>query len=106
MKITQYLNQTAQYEERLDSLDGWGQQSFNPPITIKCRYQTKHKLLKTKAGHEFIPVTEYMTEQPLKLGDRIDGQELQAVESIQDFKRTIGWKGYPEPPSGFSGSAG
>ena len=104
MKITPFLNKTATYEARQGE-DGWGKHQFAAPKQIRVRITTKYKLLKTKTGHEFINVTEYMTEQPLKLGDRIDSNELQAVESIEDLKNTIGWLGYPTPPTGYASSS-
>ena len=105
MKITKYLIHTATFQERTGE-DRWGKQTFAATTTIKVRRSTKQKLLKTQTGHELIPVTQYMTEQTIKLGDRIDGQEIQGVESIEDFKGTIGWKAFPRAPSGFAGSGG
>lgn len=105
MRITQYLTMTCTLEVNTESSpDRWGTPQYDPPETIKCRRVTKQKLARKKQGYELIAVTKYMTERQVRVGDKLDGQEVKAVEEIADLKKVIGYNSFPVPPSGFGGS--
>lgn len=102
MKVTRYLNQTAQYRA-FTGRDEWGAPAHAPAVTIKVRKKRKNKWQRTKGELTLVSVTEYMSEQKISLGDLMDDEEIYAVEDVVDFDGSvIATQSYPRPPLGFT----
>lgn len=102
--IAKVCNQTAKYEKILDR-DEWGNTTYEKARTIRVRMETQHKRVKDNGEIRHIAVTKYLTPSPtvFSIGDLINGEEILGVEDIVSKGGTvIGWRGYPNPPSGFA----
>lgn len=103
MKIKSYLRQTALWEPRTGTNKG-GDATYAAPVTIGVRKEVRERMLRASDtnpraadGVEKPSTTTYMSEEEIGLGDKLDGEIVQARTSITDFKGIIGWTSYMEP---------
>ena len=104
MKIRQFLKQTAVWEKRTGT-NRFGNATYDPnPVTIRVRKEVRERMLRASDtnpraadGVEKPSTTTYMSEEEIGLGDKLDGEIVQARTSITDFSGIIGWTSYMEP---------
>ncbi len=102
MNLKPFLKQPATFDKLL-SRDPYGKPHFAPPLTIMARITTKVKTNPQAQEVTLLEHSQILTDVPLAIGDRINGEELQAIETMVDFGgKTIGYKGHPRPPSNFT----
>jgi hypothetical protein len=82
--ITRYLQQTCVWERRQESTDGFGNWTYEPPQTIRCRHTTKTKQVAGQKERTHVDVTIYWTIQEIAIGDRINGEEIMARQNVVD----------------------
>lgn len=103
MKIRQFLKQTALWERRTGTTRG-GDAEYAAPVRIRVRKEVRERMLRASDtnpraadGVEKPSTTTYMSEEEIGLGDKVDGEIVQARTSITDFDGIIGWTSYMEP---------
>ncbi len=103
MDIAGFLNQSAVYERFIEHNE-WGDPVYAPAITIPVRKTVKSKMHRMTDRTTRINVGQILTNHPnITLQDRIDNEELQAVEEYVDISGTIiGYTCYPRPPVGYA----
>ena len=96
------LKQKATYEAYIER-DPRGNIVSEPPVEIKCRKTRKAKWQRSRSEMIEVTVTQYLVNFPLYQGDKLDGEELYAVEEIIGANgKLVGCKGFPRPPQGFT----
>lgn len=103
MKIRQFLKQKAVWEKRTGTTRG-NDAVYAPPVTIRVRKEVRERMLRASDtnpraadGVEKPSTTTYLSEEEIGLGDKLDGEIVQARTSITDFSGIIGWTLYMEP---------
>lgn len=103
MKIRPYLRQTALWERRTGT-NRFGDATYAAPVQIRVRKEVRERMLRASDtnpraadGVEKPSTTTYMSEEEIGLGDKLDGDIVQARISITDFSGIIGWNSYLEP---------
>ncbi len=104
MKIKPFLKQTAVWERRT-ATSRFNDASYAAPTTIRVRKEVRERMLRASDtnpraadGVEKPSTTTYLSEEEIGLGDKLDGQIVQARTSITDISgKIIGWTSYMEP---------
>lgn len=87
-----YLNQTAKLE-RFVKTDSYGNPTFEDPVTIKVRNQTKKELFRDEHGMMRLSTNVYYTQEKVTASDRIDGLHISGVNSMVDLNgQVVGYK--------------
>jgi hypothetical protein len=85
--------------------DGYGGRVYGAPQQLKCRWEQKQRLIRTKTGEERVSVARVFLLQSVDLEGRLyrgataepdprllDSHELQAGEELQQMDGTVaGW---------------
>lgn len=102
MELTPYLNQECSYQS-VDTIQETGDKTYKSAVTVATRRVSKAKREEANGKEKIINVTEYLLEDIVPvLGDKIDGEEILAVEELVDFDGTIiGYRCFPRPPLGW-----
>lgn len=101
--ILRYLKQTCVWEQRSDTPDSFGNWTYAAPQTIRCRHTTKTKQVNHPKDRTHVDVTIYWTIEEIKIGDRINGEEIMARQNVVDRSgRIVYWESNPRPPLGFT----
>ena len=96
------LKQNATYE-RYIGRDSRGNIQSEPPVGVKCRKVRKSKWQRSKGEMVEVTVTQYTVGFQVFTGDKLDGEEIYAVEDIVSRKGDIlACKAFPRPPQGFT----
>lgn len=96
MNLRGFLKQTVRYERKADT-DEWGSPSYEPEVTVPARIEEKQKLVRDGDGTEVLATTRVLllAEPEPRIGDHVNGQDVQARESIVDVGGTLlGWTVY------------
>ena len=94
LNLRGFLKQTISLE-RLTGVDDWGTPSFAPAVTLPARKEEKQKLVRSTDGAEVLATTRVLVVDEVVIGDRIDGRDVQARESVVDVGgRLLGWTVY------------
>ncbi len=102
MNIKPFLKQTATYQARTQTHTAWGDASYEPPVQIKVRRTQKMKTVRKQNEWRTLLMTQYMTAHNVKPGDRIDGEEIWAVEDLRGLDgKLIGTICHPNAPPTF-----
>lgn len=98
MNITGFLKQTVTYNAKTgETAGGWGNPAYGATVSLPARKVEKQRLMRNASGVEVLSTTEVLLGGALEphVSDQIDGQEIQARESIVDFDGSIiGWTVY------------
>jgi len=85
--------------------DGYGGRDYGPPQQLRCRWEQKQRLIRTKTGEERVSQAREFLTQSVDLEGRLyrgataetdprvlDSHELQAGEELQEMDGTVvGW---------------
>lgn len=103
MRLIRYLNQTAIWEKRISAGEGWATVQYADPVEIRARVTTMVRKSNESGKITYFDLTKFLTEAVITPGDRINGEEINAVEKIIGRRgNTIGVKAFHKPPTSFS----
>lgn len=103
--VKPFLKQKVTWEKRVGS-DRFNDATYAPPVELPARIVVRDRLLRASGtnpraadGTEKPSTTTVMLEASpeVVLGDKLDGEIVQARTSITGLKGIIGWKCYMEP---------
>lgn len=101
--IKRFLKQSCSWEKRSPKPDAFGNWTYDPPITLRCRKTTKAKQVNNQKERTYVDVSVYWTEEEISIGDRLDGEEIMARKNIVGFAgEVVYWESNPRPPLGFT----
>lgn len=102
MNLKRFLKQTATLE-RHTGRDPWGKDTYDPPVEIPTRSTKKLRTMTEKEGTTVVSVTEHMTNAVVEEYDKINGEQVRAIEELRALNGSyLGCIAYPRPPLGFS----
>jgi hypothetical protein len=92
--ISGFTNQTVSYEKRTGKSNYTGI-TYAPAVEIPARKELRQTRVRNAQGSEVLSTTYVLTEHSVALGDKIDGLEIQALESIVNKGgRLLGYEAY------------
>lgn len=68
--IGSYLNQSATLYRRI-GVNPYNEPQYAEPVTIKCRYEYKNRIVRNTQGEQVPSDARFFTVEPIKSGDRI-----------------------------------
>lgn len=91
MNLKGFLKQTTSWEAKTGESD-WGDPTYAAPVTLRARVEEKQRRVLNAAGNEVLAETRVMLVDEVAVGDRLDGKQVQARESIVDVGgNTLGY---------------
>lgn len=94
MNVSGFLNQTVSLERKTGQNE-YGESAFGAPTSIKARYDPNYGLRRSVMGVEVQVESYVLTEEPIALGDLIEGSEVIRVEPTVDISgETIAYEAY------------
>lgn len=91
MNLKGFLRQTISWESKTGESD-WGDSTYAAPVSLVARVEEKQRRVLNAAGNEVLSETRVMLVDEVAVGDRLDGKQVQARESIVDVGgNTLGW---------------
>lgn len=93
--VTRYANQLVTLERRSRDEDGtplgnqWEGAIYEDAETIKARYVPSFGTTRTATGDATQAETYVLTEEPVRLLDKIEGSEVKRVETIVTKRGTV-----------------
>lgn len=88
MNLQGFLHQTTSWEARV-SENEWGDPIYASAVELQARVEEKQRRVLNAAGNEVLSETRIMLVDEVDVGDRLDGAEVQARESIVDVGGNI-----------------
>lgn len=94
MNVSGFLNQVVSLERKTGQNE-YGESTFGSAESIKARYDPNYGLRRTAMGVEIAVESYVLTEEPIALGDLIEGSEVRRVEPTVDISgETIAYEAY------------
>lgn len=94
MNLQGFLRQTVSWEAKTGESD-WGDATFGDPVTLPARVEERQNMVRAAGGLQVLATTKVMLVQEVAIGDRINGLDVQARESIVDVGgNVLGWTVY------------
>lgn len=92
MKIDKFLNQTAQYQQRVGT-DDYGEDLYAEARPIKARIERTSKMIQTPDGSIHAARTTYYLNQQVNVGDKLDGEYvIDVFNYVWRDGSTQGWE--------------
>lgn len=92
MNLRGFLRQTTSWEAKTGEND-WGDPAYATAVSLPARVEEKQRRVLNASGNEVLfSETRVMLVDEVAVGDRLDGKQVQARESIVDVGgNTLGW---------------
>lgn len=99
MQISRYLAQKATWEKRSsEPQNSWGMDVYEKPTQISVRRVKDVRNSRIKAELKDLVYTEYITEAPISVGDKLDGEEIRYAAELRDKRGVLlGTRSSPSP---------
>lgn len=98
MNLRGFLRQTTLWEAQVKDgsgdpvLNDWSEPTYAAPASLPARVEEKQRRVLNASGNEVLSETRVMLVDEVAVGDRLDGSQVQARESIVDVGgNTLGW---------------
>ena len=86
--IADYCNEKAQWKH-LTGNDEYGDPVYAPPVTIDCRIERKHRLVRDRQGNQVVSDSRIYTPSPVKCDDVVNDRVVIADEDIKDLDGNV-----------------
>ena len=95
MNLRGFLRQEISLERKISEND-WGDATYSAPKIFPARKELKQKrVVSASGGEEITSTTRLLLVDQVALGDKVDGEQVVAVESIVDVSgKTLGYTAY------------
>jgi hypothetical protein len=93
--LRRFLKQTVSYQRKTGENDRSEPLFGEPARTLPARVDEEQRAVRGAGGVEVVSTTNVMLVEEIQVGDKIDGLDVQARESMVDIDgATVGWIAY------------